>query len=269
MRKPSISTLAAQEKSRKAIHGMYQLLAPVGQESTESVNYKSLAAAIGVEPYLLQRIITLLAKKGALVRRYRGHVGQPSAGKSSYWTLTVPEEEAVKIMISDWKNLYQPTPKPKETPAKEIAADAVVVADERSPEEVRAIAGPENKNEPFEVLRHLRRDESAAQVEAVRQYIDRAAFLDQKLDELAKAGITVNRAAIVFERDERLETLALLLPYINNLEGRITVMQETIESLQKKASVSTELAQENRKLKEQNQRLISEKVGRSIVSASA
>lgn len=134
----------------------------------------------------------------------------------------------------------------------------VVVADERSTEEVRAIAGPEPEK-PMEALREIRKDEPEALIEAARQYTNRGAAVQAKMKELAELGVTVDAdllaKAIHFETDERLETIAAILPLIDRLERQAArVAEDRSELIELRRSVGV-LTKERNDLQAANRRL--------------
>lgn len=82
---------------------------------------------------------------------------------------------------------------------------------------LRHVAGPDDNKSAFELLRPLRKDESAALVESARQYLGRKQLKAQKLRELREGGINIPDGAIPLQRDERLENVLLTLPFIDSL----------------------------------------------------
>lgn len=142
----------------------------------------------------------------------------------------------------------------KETP--------VVVADERSREEVRAIAGPEPEK-PMETLREIRKDEPEALIEAARQYANRGAAVQAKVKELAELGVTVDEAllakAIHYEVDKDLEAVASVIPYIERLERTnarlVSTTHEDREALRELRREVDVIRKERNDLKAANQRL--------------
>lgn len=148
----------------------------------------------------------------------------------------------------------------------ELAETAPVTIARSDREEVRAIAGPEPEK-PMESLREIRKDEPEALIEAARQYTNRGAAVQAKMRELADLGVTVDAdmlaKAIHFEVDERLETIAAILPLIDRLERqgvRNAGDREELMELRRSVSVLTKernaLQAANKRLSERNVALV-------------
>jgi hypothetical protein len=151
------------------------------------------------------------------------------------WTLLVPRKEAEKL-LADWHQKVRMSPTylkfPKHEPktrAKRNGVEAevpteptreqVAVATRPATEgqELVAVAGPDAPN-PFTALRGMRKDESKALIEASRQYANKGAFLEKKIAELREEGFEVAEGALTIKRDDRLEAVALAIPYVEALE---------------------------------------------------
>lgn len=157
-----------------------------------------------------------------------------------------------------------------------IASDARSIAPFREdkvaiatkPDEVtRAVAGPDAPK-PLAALSSARKpDEAIALVAAARQY-NRGDRIAEQVTALQKAaetlGITIDpqvfAAGIKVEHDERLETVALLLPYIDSLESRIERMGRQLSESRDKVREAEQLANDNRRLRGRIEALISDKV---------
>lgn len=168
-----------------------------------------------------------------------------------------------------------------------LAANAEVAIATDPIEEVRAIAGDEPDNTLAGRIREARRvsgkapDEAAALVEAARQYQGRNGALSAKITELAETikslGMTIDPETLAadvldrveFEPDPVLETVALVLPYITTLEQRNDRLGQTIVDQRNQLQGYEAVRVENRRLKEQNQRLVSAKVSAPVASARA
>lgn len=118
-------------------------------------------------------------------------------------------------------------------------------------------------------LHEARRDESYALVEAARQYTTRATRMDQQVEGLLaqarELGLHVDEAALrasisPVARDERLEAVALVLPYIDGLERTIARKEEAINKLRVQLTESDKITREVRALRTQNQQLIARQV---------
>lgn len=140
----------------------------------------------------------------------------------------------------------------------ETPEEAPVTVAKTEREEVRAIAGPEPEK-PMEALREIRKDEPEALIEAARQYTNRGAAVQAKMKELAELGVTVDAdllaKAIHFETDERLETIAAILPLIDRLERQAArVAEDRSELIELRRSVGV-LTKERNDLQAANRRL--------------
>lgn len=216
--------------------------------------------------------------------------GGPSTGKSADYTLLVPPDEAVRRInsVADsngrlFAYTTTITHPHKATLEKEAVKDEhpygekpggfvpipivppreerVVVAT-RETEEVRAIAGPEHES-AFEALRPMRKNEGAALIEAASQYKQRAVLVATKLKELEDIGVHIDPDLVVIERDTMLENVALVLPYVVELEHRCANYERVVKSLQDQVKGATELRATVNKQKAQIDRLIAEKVARA------
>lgn len=135
-------------------------------------------------------------------------------------------------------------------------------------EDVRAVAGPD-KASPFEALRPLRKaGDAEALVEAARQYANRSDKVHEHIDALVKSakdlGLVIDEAAVMnavsFERDERLETVSLVLPMIDALTARVESLNQQVLAQKAKVREYDAIATENRRLKSRVEALVSERV---------
>lgn len=156
--------------------------------------------------------------KEALDKRHQAELMEPRASRGS----TKPRATASPPV--EKQSVTQVTVR-KVNGADETIPMKVAVSTEppkdRSAEILRAVAGPDREDGWQKALASLRKDEHYALVEAARQYAGRRDELRSKVKELEAAGVTLKvtiEEAFDFERDERLETIALVLPYIDQLE---------------------------------------------------
>lgn len=102
--------------------------------------------------------------------------------------------------------------------------EVVAIRTDEQDRPVEAVVGPDAPS-PFEGLRALKRDEPAALVEAARQYEHRQDFVLERLVEIEKLGVTIDREkvmkAIKLDRDDELEGIVKVLPYVGELEARV------------------------------------------------
>lgn len=125
-------------------------------------------------------------------------------------------------------------------------------------------------------LRSTRKDESAALVEAARQYSTRTSTVLDMLDGLEaqakELGITFDKEATAkmfsFDRDERLETVLLTLPYVDTLlqENRRLVTQNG--ELLAKLEQFDRIKRDYEALQRANERRIAASVGQTAVVSS-
>lgn len=272
---------------------------PVGEEQ---LNINQDAIAPGMSPSAVGKAMRQFESLGIVTKRMT--YGDPTAdapniGRRYHYTLLVTREDAEGVLaISQYGRKNESDRHHAEAndrgaasrrghkqPRKEHAATPVMDTSEgtalatNSTEEVRAIAGDEPDNSLAGRIRDARRvsgalpDESGALVEAARQYQGRSGELKIKVAELEAVardlGMTIDTgqlmASVSIEPDPVLEVVAQTLPYINGLEQRIARQAETIAEQRERLKGYDELRNENRRLHEQNQRLIS---GR-VVSAQA
>lgn len=171
-------------------------------------------------------------------------------------TEAVIAPQDVRPSPEDVTMTHEPEPEPE--PAVTVATS--------DREETRAIAGPEPDRRagwaPLAPARKL--DDAEALIAAARIYRDRATKIESKIRELqtlaTELGVTnFDPAALVaslhFERDERLELVAKLLPTIDALETRVKRLGETIAANRDKVLNYDRLAQEHKKLSDRNSSL--------------
>lgn len=193
------------------------------------------------------------------------------------WTLTVPKHEAERL-IEAWHErvrmspvyLRYPTHTPrsrsskKEEPNEEPQIEGMAIATKPASEgqELVAVAGPEAES-PFAALRVLRKDESRAIVGAARQYADKGSFLDKKIEELRAEGFEVSPGALSIKRDERLEHVALALPYISSLEQTNERLLGQNNGARETTRAYEDLRIRFERLKRENERLVADRVNAS------
>lgn len=269
------------EKFPHVLDKLYEL---IGENTPISgLNYRDAARQhIGIADTMLSRLIIDMERAGTFSRSYktRPHLGtvHGSGGKISTWILPLPKAEALARQKAFWDanpvgTVYgRKSSSITRVPVKPVVVNdvSVTIGMDKHGEMHEAIVGPEARS-PFEALRSERKDESSALVEAARQYVDRRNVIRRAFAEMEKQGITVDWSqmdkVVSVETDDRLESVAALLPYITTLEKRIErLLQDTLE-LRGRVKGMDALNQENRALREQNQRLLADKVGRSQAAA--
>lgn len=184
----------------------------IGQRET-TTSRSELAAATDEPIRNIQVLLAVMRHLGVIEHSYSRH---PSGqGRASHYRFVVPRDEAEMILDRfGWENIsaYKEDESPRER--------KVAVASPRDGGELRAVAGPDRET-PFSMLRPLKYNESAAQVEAARQYRERVSFIEAQLEEFRSRGIKVDRSAFKIDRDTRLDALTLALPYIDSLEKQV------------------------------------------------
>lgn len=188
-----------------------KLYSLMGQSET-TTSRSELAAATDEPIRNIQVLLAVLRHLGVLEHSYSRH--ESGQGRASQYRLAAPYEEAERALDRfGWENI---------TSFKDgrDVRPKVALASPRDGGPTKAIAGPDQPS-PFSVLRPLKYNESAAQVEAARQYRDRVSFIEEQLDAFRQRGIKVDMSAFKIERDARLDALTLALPYIDSLEKQV------------------------------------------------
>jgi hypothetical protein len=271
--KESVQQTSANDRAafEATLKGLYEL---VGENTpTTGLNYRTVARDIlNMPDTKLSRTLIDMERAGTLIRSYKRADAQ-KGGKLSTWVLPYPQAEALAKQRAYWE-AHPPMTTHKrlksQATAEAVTPEAPVTVTESPTEETRAIAGPEASS-PFEVLRSERKDESAALIEAARQYVGRRDVIRRAFQEMEKQGITVDWShvdqVVSVETDDRLETVADLLPYVTQLEKRIERLTTDNTELRERNKGIDVLGRENRALREQNQRILAERVGRAQTAA--
>lgn len=273
------------EKERKTLNALYDRF-EVGVEQKD-MSSGPLGVEIGVGDSAAKRHITLFEDLGILGRRmeYGNMTTNGLAfGRHYHWTLLVPKEDAIKRLSDSQAQRETAIQENVKDGARRGSAkrygksrataptETVVVADDASPEETRAISGPEPDRHlgslMNETVKSIRKDDAAALIEAARQYANRTSSITAKIDELAKVaaevGVTFDRAkaaeAVSYEPDERLEVVAQLLPYIDRIERSLERVSNQLVEQSGKVRDYDQMKVENRRLRERIEHLISNRV---------
>lgn len=112
---------------------------------------------------------------------------------------------------------------------------------------------------PFAVLKPLKRNEAAALIESARQYQGKRSFIDEEIAKFAEHGLTLDPASVGFPTDERLETIGLVVDYVTRLENENARLQSYANEANRTASDDRELRLQIARQKEQLNRLVSER----------
>jgi hypothetical protein len=93
-------------------------------------------------------------------------------------------------------------------------------------------------------------------------------LVETKLAELAEAGIHVDVSAIKLDKDERLEVISLVLPYINSLESTLHNLSEQNESLRKKMADFDQIKRSYEVLKKRFEGSVATRVAADMISSA-
>jgi hypothetical protein len=166
----------------------------------------------------------------------------------------------LKVKAKGNQKLAAPAPRP-------VDPERVAIRTDAQDRPVEAVVGPDAPN-PFAGLRALRKSEPAALVEAARQYNNRQDFVISRLVEMEKLGVVIDREKVMkgikLERDDELEGIVKVLPFIDELEAQvkqaeswreqvISLRGEVKTAREEKGKAQTELARQidaNRRLSE-------------------
>lgn len=265
-----------QTNRRRFLDRLYEMM-EVGVEYPDMSAHK-VGETVGLSNSQADGIARSLNETGIIKREigFRPLVNGLATGRVSTWTLLVAKEVAIAMLdrldtdetasykrnISESMKLARAAKSSKE----KVNTDIVAIKHVGSIP-VQAIVGPDRPN-PLEALRDLRKDESYALVEAARQYAHRDQSIESHVDTLvaqAKAlGVTIDvdalRSSITIDHDDRLEHVSLVLPYIEQLERSIERLTAQIADYKEKSKTYESIERENKSLKDQNVRLISQRV---------
>lgn len=260
---------------------------------TEEREYSTsnLSQATGLNQPSAGRALRFLRGLGLLT--YRSEYPKGSSGQKVFMKALKPLDEGMTLVYKhfdagrsySWFEAGEPGggptnpgfgrgKSPTNTGAVKAPEAPVVVADERSTEVVRAIAGPEPEK-PLESLRSIRKDEPEALIEAARQYANRTSEVTAHIEALRGLGVEVDMdkvmAGISLTPDPDLELVGKLLPYIDRETRRADAMTQKVQldknelaELRRSVSVLTKEANDlraaNKRLSERNVQLQGAKV---------
>lgn len=231
---------------------------------------------------LVSRYIEAMINDGSIVRRgpvYGTKTNGLNVGRNYGWTLAVDQATALERIARRQEQdaaafgtnrlaAGKAAGKARTKAAKErkVTDNSVTIATTEF-ETTRAIAGPEPDStmrvKVREAIRGTRKaGDASALVEAARQYASRGTSMKAQIDDLVKTaegmGLTVDREALEktlsFQPDERLETVALVLPYIEMLEAAVERGIDNVKELQRKYSDYDEMRRALRHFREERDR---------------
>lgn len=179
---------------------------------------KSVAAEIGVNSSSVQRVRTFAERVGGLDVRYTSATpgAKSPKGRHAWWTFV----HDVPWMVAEAKRKWGLTA----LTFGELRDKMPGKRSSRTTEEVeKPVTTPEPKPETqiAAELQKVRKSEPEALLEAARQYAGREEFIEEELRRFHEMGIEIDRSAIKFETDERLETAVILLPFVDKLIAAI------------------------------------------------
>lgn len=285
------------ERERALLDVLYDKW-PVGQE-VKGVNQDNIS---DINRSAVGKALRQFEALGILTKRMT--FGDPDTGikfgRQYHYTLLVPKSVAVEVVEASIRERQDQATTNREQGnkqgadarrgrplgKKEVKPVAINVETPRvalaanETEEVRAIAGDDADTTLRIAFQSASRgrypDESAALVEAARQYAGRSTALGSKIAELeavAKSlGMTIDtealKATVSFEPDPGLELVSHVLPYIDKLEKRVESLGQTIVEMRAKVQENEQLRNENRRLKAANERAIATRVAEQQAAAA-
>lgn len=235
----------------------------VGNEIQTSA--EDIAKKIGYPTSHVQTLRTFTARIGALKVRYvAAGQGNRIQGRHAFWTFVhdaewvIAKAKGLGIVPFDRKHIVQlmPTDPSRKKPGPPKAKAVPII--EAPPEEVTKLR---------QELRKVRKSEEEALIEAARQYVGREAFITEELERFEAMGITIDASAIHFEKDEKLETAAILVAYIDRLKGAIERQNALLEATHDSRGLELKLKEKQAALDDANLRL--ERAGKAITEATS
>jgi len=242
----------------KAFAGFYDLL-PVG--SPEIVRTEDLARAIGVGQGAINDMRYILVYTHSMTSdQYKNP--REGIARTTYTLNDPPEVAARKIASLPFSSLNEL--RASLVPFTDTPEEETVYITEETPVQVDPAPTHLARPEPiksFEALAPLRKSEPRAFVEATRQYLAKWDIAKSHAQALFDAHLIDDTGIILdslkIEHDPAMDAVALVLPYIDELEKRIVNLDRFQDTLKTKAARVDALEIDLRRTKEQNARLIS------------
>lgn len=267
-----------QANRRKFMDHLFHTM-EVGREYPDMASSR-VGETIGLSKSQADAIARSLSDVGILQRRLEiaPFFNGSTAGRKYHWTLTTDIDTARSLLAeldNEESNTYHTklSASMQEANARRSSAtrvsvlpvEATITTHDDRP--VIAVIGPDAPTS-FAALADLRKDESFALVTAARQYAAREHTMEASIENLlrqaADLGISIDpmrlRDSVQLDQDDRLESVSLVLPYIDQLERRVSRQYETITAHADKLAKCADLERENKSLREQNSRLIAQRV---------
>jgi FtsZ-binding cell division protein ZapB len=263
---------------REIVNGWKHISADLSMTEERLYGSLDIVRTTGAKPTAASHLQRFLRGLGIL--SYRSEYGAAKGGgQLVYSKLEASIEDGVTAIYKhfdagrtySWFEYGHPGHIPSGThkniaPRGQEKATRVVVAPEKSKEEVRAIAGPEPVA-PLASLAEARKDEGEALVGAARQYANRTAAVQEHVEALKGLGVEVDvlkvMEGISWKEDPILEAVASILPIIDRLErvnsrlsgtssalrDELTDLRKTVDPLRKEVE---SLKAANKRLSERN-----------------
>jgi hypothetical protein len=221
------------EKQRAFLVDLYKVL-EVGKEVRTSM--AQISDATGYEPNIVSYVLNVLRhKNGYAIRTEYGAYGSASGlGKRSYWTLLIPYDRAERY-LREWQDNNRSS-----THRSRSSARKTVIERKKSEVAKQPVAMSFGDDAPrsIDIQRFSPANkEPGALVAAAKQYSEKFPVVQKALDTLKSGGLTIDEEAFFkamnLQKDDRLETIALILPYIDQMERTITRLTEANKQLRK------------------------------------
>lgn len=264
------------KREHEVLEEMYDALQPPGQKTIDfsmerMANERNLSQNVLAGALVTFQRLHIVKKEGPI---YGSKTNGLGIGRHFNYTLLMPLSQAQGVLTSDQADRIEAAKANRITGAAKGVQTRVANRQKRSDRAAQATRqfdsetvyvsgddadtiGDRFERKVHEAVREQFRDEPAALVEAARQYVKRRAAvaprvgssLDELEREAQKMGITFDREMFLsmfpefqtdpVELDERLEAVALVLPYIDELEQEIADFKFTANvqrQLNKKAN---------------------------------
>jgi hypothetical protein len=244
----------------KTFAGFYELL-PVG--TPEIVRTEDLAKAIGVGQGAINQMRAILEYTHSMTHsQYKNP--REGIARTTYTLIDPPEVAARKIASLPYGSYKELKAVMDIEPFIDAPVEETVYVVEAAPVVVAPDPAHVTRTESiksFEGLAPLRKSEPLALVEATRQYLKKWDIADTHATALVAAGLANSKemifASLKLDHDPVMDVVALVIPYIDELEKRIVNLDRFQDTLKAKAARVDDLEVALRRTKEQNTRLIS------------
>lgn len=259
---------------------MIEYCGGVGVEKQTST--REVCDALGLAYGVASDLRKVAERTGGMTTRYSGGP-KGKLGRRAHWTFLHDEKWIADQALAQWDvrlTAYDIEKKvPKDYRFNQAARKQPHTADDPPgingvdprpveekpyvPEDVRrgeqrlraaeaAKAEPTDMEVKMRLAGASKKDEGEALIEAARQYAGREEFIKEELKRFAEMGITIDESAIKVEKDERLEGVAVLLPYIDRLKRSIERQSQALDEVQETGQNARRVETLQRELEERN-----------------